>query len=297
MTLILDSPVKGILHIDALNYPKHPAAWQRPGGNHDAAITHDFGPSTVTAEPTIKWPGGETDIYGHRIPAGTYPNFHCAIDMSCGGAKPAILAPADGRVIYAGKLIGGSLVVVIRHAGGLATGSGHMSSPAVKTGQTVKRGQKVGVMGETGVASGIHDHFAVKVDFPSGLTGAAAANAFYNDGPVATHGRFVNPLRFLRQFITIHPRALEGINIRFTAGVPGTTTLGPKYATTKLGHIVRLDGKVLGRDDEAYDWGGTVAGATYPAGPGYASGNQWQRIELEGAYRYIAAPLAALSNE
>lgn len=285
--MILDAPVGGLLHVDAQFYPKHPDAWKRPAGNHEPAITHDFGPSTVSAEPRIKWPGGEQDIYGNRIPAGDYPDFHCGVDISCGSRRVPILAPADGTVFYAGILNGGSRAVVIRHAERLASGSSHLTSWVVKTGQKVKRGQKLGMMGDTGDALGIHDHFALKVDFP--LSGDV--NDFYLDNA----GQFVNPLRFLRQFVTVHPRALDGINIRTTPGAG--TTLGPKFATTDGGSITRVDGTDLGASVEPRDWGGTVTGAHYPAGGTYPAGNTWERIELDGAYRYIASPLAVLSAQ
>ena len=54
--------------------------------------------------------------------------------------------------------------VIVRHAGGFRSIYGHCSSIAVKTGDTVKKGQTIAAVGKTGRATGCHLHFAIKSD-------------------------------------------------------------------------------------------------------------------------------------
>ena len=51
--------------------------------------------------------------------------------------------------------------VCIKHADGMVSLYAHLSSVAVKVGQSIKIGQKVGVMGATGNASGAHLHLGL----------------------------------------------------------------------------------------------------------------------------------------
>lgn len=89
------------------------------------------------------------------------------------GQHVAIYAVADGTVIAAGKdvLPGHSgNIVIINHGKLTGNGStdttvtnyGHLHSMSVSKGDKVKAGQKIGVMGETGNATGVHLHLGVR---------------------------------------------------------------------------------------------------------------------------------------
>ena len=56
--------------------------------------------------------------------------------------------------------------VVIQHSNGYYTVYAHMSDIYVSVGQSVGRGQKIGAMGRTGVATGTHLHFGVFYGMP-----------------------------------------------------------------------------------------------------------------------------------
>lgn len=69
---------------------------------------------------------------------------------------------ADG-VIYRGHDIFGGYVV-IDHGDGLFSLYGHMSSTCVHQGWRVEAGDKIGELGDTGIATGLHLHFEIVVD-------------------------------------------------------------------------------------------------------------------------------------
>jgi murein DD-endopeptidase MepM/ murein hydrolase activator NlpD len=87
--------------------------------------------------------------------------FHKGIDI----ARPSnhtIMSADNGVIISAGWDGGGyGNKIVINHNNGYKTVYAHLSSISVNVGQTVSQGEKIGVMGATGDATGIHLHFEV----------------------------------------------------------------------------------------------------------------------------------------
>jgi hypothetical protein len=162
--MILQSPVRGIIRVNAENYPTHPLAWKRPAGNHEPAVTHDFGPSGLTVEPTVVWPGGEADIFGKPIPAGTYGNFHVGIDIGNAGCGYDVLAAGAGKVTTSSRNASGAEVIVIDHGQGFATRYVHMSRRLVLPGAIVTASQLIAKTGDTGVSTGCHLHWAATKD-------------------------------------------------------------------------------------------------------------------------------------
>ena len=66
-------------------------------------------------------------------------------------------------MIFADRLGIYGLAVVIDHGQGLESVYGHLSKIEVTLDQQVKKGQPIGLTGETGLAGGDHLHFAVIV--------------------------------------------------------------------------------------------------------------------------------------
>lgn len=88
---------------------------------------------------------------------------HEGIDITAAYGTP-IVAPAAGRVTKVGWENGYGLMVELDHGYGLQTKYAHMSRTAVQVGQMVKRGERLGFVGSTGLSTGPHLHYEVLVN-------------------------------------------------------------------------------------------------------------------------------------
>ncbi len=88
---------------------------------------------------------------------------HEGIDVSAPMGSP-IEAPADGTVISAGWVTGYGNTIEIDHGFGIVTRYAHASRLLVQRGDMVKRGQRVALVGNTGLATGPHLHYEVHVN-------------------------------------------------------------------------------------------------------------------------------------
>jgi murein DD-endopeptidase MepM/ murein hydrolase activator NlpD len=89
--------------------------------------------------------------------------FHEGIDIGAAQGTP-IRAAASGTVSFAGQMSGYGNVVIVQHAGGLATRYAHQSAMLVTAGQPVVAGEVIGAVGATGEATGPHLHFEVRLN-------------------------------------------------------------------------------------------------------------------------------------
>ena len=107
--------------------------------------------------------GRITSGFGYRVhPILRYGRFHAGIDFGAPYGSP-IVAAADGQVVGAGYRGGYGRQVQIMHSGGLVTSYSHMSSIAAQPGMSVRQGQVIGYVGSSGLATGPHVHFEVRV--------------------------------------------------------------------------------------------------------------------------------------
>ena len=95
-------------------------------------------------------------IYGGR-------RAHSGIDLAAPAGTP-IYATADGMVGRAQWQGGYGLFVEMEHGGGLATRYGHMSRLNVAAGQQVSKGDIIGYVGSTGLSTGPHLHYEIRVN-------------------------------------------------------------------------------------------------------------------------------------
>ena len=101
----------------------------------------------------------------------TSETFHRGDDLVGISDKTEIKAAADGIVVehwpapdgyYKGHPVYGGYIV-IQHDNGTYTVYAHMSHTCIRTGEKVKQGQKIGIIGDTGVATGVHLHFEIVI--------------------------------------------------------------------------------------------------------------------------------------
>lgn len=89
--------------------------------------------------------------------------MHEGIDITNELGTP-IYATAEGVVDFAGRQSGLGLTIEIDHGFSLKTVYGHLSKILVREGQTIKRGELIGAMGNTGLSSGPHLHYEVRIN-------------------------------------------------------------------------------------------------------------------------------------
>lgn len=105
-----------------------------------------------------------TSEYGTRIhPITGQSNFHSGIDISAVSGT-AIKASASGKVIIAGFDTSYGNYVMIDHGQGIVTLYAHASALNVKNGQIVTQGQVISYVGSTGMSTGPHLHFEVRIN-------------------------------------------------------------------------------------------------------------------------------------
>ena len=115
------------------------------------------------AKPSL-WPaqGYITSGFGERSsPFGRGGDFHNGVDIKVPIGSPVYAAGA-GRVTEADYANGYGLRIVIGHDYGLDTVYAHMKKAEVKPGQQVKRGQLIGLSGNSGRTTGAHLHYEVR---------------------------------------------------------------------------------------------------------------------------------------
>jgi len=114
----------------------------------------------------LLWPvaGRITSGFGMRFhPILRVTRLHAGVDFGAPTGAP-IVASADGIVISSGMGRGYGNRVILDHGGGLSTTYAHCSRLYVRAGQFVRRGQTIGAVGATGLATGPHLHFEVRVN-------------------------------------------------------------------------------------------------------------------------------------
>ena len=88
-------------------------------------------------------------------------DYHLGIDLACAANTPIYAANA-GKVLESAYHYSYGNYVLIDHGGGKATLYAHMNERWVSSGETVKKGQQIGLVGTTGSSSGNHLHFEVR---------------------------------------------------------------------------------------------------------------------------------------
>lgn len=128
------------------------------------------GPIVIDASGDWVWPTVRnytiTEYWGYGLRSSigeTSSRFHDGIDIAGLGCGSPIYAAKGGTATIAGWYPGYGNTVQINHGNGYSTLYGHMNGVYVSLGQTISKGQQVGIMGNTGYSFGCHLHF--KADY------------------------------------------------------------------------------------------------------------------------------------
>ncbi len=114
-----------------------------------------------TINPVIGKDWWMSSPFGWRIsPLTGRRQFHRGVDIASRLNTP-IIATASGRVIKIAKDKFLGKYIVIKHNKNFTTKYGHLNKILVKKGQEVKRCEKIGLMGSTGLSTGSHLHYEV----------------------------------------------------------------------------------------------------------------------------------------
>ncbi|ELY2858131.1 murein hydrolase activator NlpD [Cronobacter sakazakii] len=148
-----------------------------------AVVAPSTAPVVSTQEPTVSSTTNSAPVATWRWPTegNVIENFSAAeggnkgIDIA-GSKGQAIIATADGRVVYAGNALRGyGNLIIIKHNDDYLSAYAHNDTMLVREQQEVKAGQKIATMGSSGTSS-TRLHFEIRYK-----------------------GKSVNPLRYLPQ--------------------------------------------------------------------------------------------------
>ena len=133
-----------------------------------AEILRSQSKDTVYTGGAMLWPCPAstriTSQFGYRLhPVLKVNKLHTGIDIGVASGN-RVIAANSGTVIKAGWNNSYGYMVMIDHGGGIVTLYAHNSSLAVSTGQTVSAGQTIAYSGSTGMSTGPHLHFEVRVN-------------------------------------------------------------------------------------------------------------------------------------
>ena len=138
------------------------------GGSGGTSGGGSSGGGSATSLSNLQWPVPSctliTSRFGYRVaPTTGASTYHGGLDIGA-GMGASIVAAGAGDVIYAGANGGYGNCVMIDHGNGVVTVYAHMSSIGVSYGQYVTAGQYVGAVGSTGVSTGPHCHFEIRIN-------------------------------------------------------------------------------------------------------------------------------------
>jgi murein DD-endopeptidase MepM/ murein hydrolase activator NlpD len=153
-------PPEAVLQANRLNRGELRPALQLffPGVQH-TGIERSVVIGTAFLRPVAGW---TSSAYGYRRDPFTESlQFHRGVDIAAAPGTP-VRSALDGKVTVVGLDPVLGRYIVIRHQIGYSTVYGHLVQSFVQPGETVARGQRIGLVGSSGKSTGPHLHFEVR---------------------------------------------------------------------------------------------------------------------------------------
>ena len=130
-----------------------------------------FRPEAVRHTGTLQIPvagGRQTAAFADRrqylyADGGSSQSLHNGVDLAAAVGTP-VLACGAGRVVLAADRLLSGKTVVLEHLPGVYTLYFHLSELAVEEGQEIQAGARIGAVGMTGLATGPHLHWEMRVN-------------------------------------------------------------------------------------------------------------------------------------
>jgi murein DD-endopeptidase MepM/ murein hydrolase activator NlpD len=144
--------------------PRDLARAKREAARVGAALDHwsENAPETLRFAAPV--PGMRSSSFGmRRIFNGEVRNPHTGMDIAAASGTPVVL-PLAGRVLATGDFFFTGNTVLIDHGRGFISLYCHLSEIAVKPGQRLVAGTRLGAVGQTGRATGPHLHWALSLN-------------------------------------------------------------------------------------------------------------------------------------
>lgn len=146
----------------AVSYAPLPDVHDHDHGDESADTGRPLPPGTPGARVTSEYGMRKSPIDGVR-------KMHYGVDIGAG--KNPTYAVIDGYILHAGPAGTAGNMVIIQRKG--SDGNNHqyvymhLDSIAVRQGQMVKKGDVIGIMGETGRSKGVHLHLEHRILVPA----------------------------------------------------------------------------------------------------------------------------------
>ncbi|HEX3078331.1 MAG TPA: M23 family metallopeptidase, partial [Lachnospiraceae bacterium] len=136
--------------------------------NNTSDNSSDSDNDNTSSSTSFTWPCPSshtiTSSFGYRnSPTAGASSYHQGIDIGAPSGT-SIVAAGTGTVVTASYSGAAGNFIMISHGNGVFTVYMHCSQLLVSVGDSVSKGQKIGLVGSTGISTGPHLHFGVSVN-------------------------------------------------------------------------------------------------------------------------------------
>jgi murein DD-endopeptidase MepM/ murein hydrolase activator NlpD len=155
--VVVSSERQGLLAADIVEAERRKVNAAYAGVSEEQLWAGTFG-LPLAGEIRVTAPFGQRRSYN----GGPVASYHSGQDLGADKGVP-VLAPITGTVALAEPLKVRGRAVIIDHGLGVFTGFWHLSQIDVSVGQTVRRGEVIGLVGNSGLSTGPHLHWEMRV--------------------------------------------------------------------------------------------------------------------------------------